>query len=242
MSSPRYNHREVIYVPGGEPDGPRFGIVLLISLALVAVSIALWMFWGGDNNPQNQPNAGPTSISATQAATPNSGVDETPQPSTKPSPAISPSASAALAKDAEKIELGDLVFVASVTDGDTIRVEYRGSNVPVRFIGVDTPEVANYGRPGECFGQESSKFTARSLQGKRVYLVRDGMQADRDTYGRLLRFVFLEDKTNFNELLVRKGFATFEGQYPIAPGFRQDLIEAEEVAVQKNKGIWKACS
>ena len=50
------------------------------------------------------------------------------------------------------------------------------------------------------------------LTGKTVFLVRDGLQDDRDRYGRLLRFVFLKNKSNVNEALVRGGFATYEEQ------------------------------
>ncbi len=79
------------------------------------------------------------------------------------------------------------------------------------------------------------------LNGKRVFLVRDGNQDDRDRYGRLLRFVFLKNKSNVNETLVRGGFATYEEQYPIAQPFRGELEEAESAAKEGDAGLWGGC-
>ena len=157
--------------------------------------------------------------------------DLTPEPT--PNPALPNS-----------IDLGPLYSVISVTDGDTIRVNYRGKSEPVRFIAINTPEVANYGRQGECFGEEASAFTKRALGGKKIHLVSDGMQDDRDRYGRLLRFIFLandDDETNFNETLVREGMATFEGRYPMIPEFRAALSVAQDQAMANHRGLWKAC-
>lgn len=137
-----------------------------------------------------------------------------------------------------KFDLGELVPVISVTDGDTLRVRYEGESQPVRLIGINTPESINR---TECFGPEASRFAKKALEGKRVYLVRDGMQADRDQYGRLLRFVFLEDKTNFNVTLVREGFAKYVRKYPVANPFRSELSSAQDFAWQENKGMWEAC-
>lgn len=159
------------------------------------------------------------------------------QPSETPS--IEPSSQASPESSLEpSIELGPLYDVLSVTDGDTFRVDYEGYSEPVRLIGIDTPESVNQ---TECFGPEASRFTKKALEGKRVYLVRDGMQDDRDRYGRLLRFVFLEDKSNFNVTLVREGFAEYMSKYPVADPFRSELSSAQDFASQNAKGMWKAC-
>lgn len=128
-----------------------------------------------------------------------------------------------------------------MTDGDTIRVNYGGVSEPVRFIGIDTPETRNPNTSVECFGPEASDFVARLLEGTTVFLVRDGAQADRDRYGRLLRFVYTSDGTNVNTLLVRKGYATFEDGYPIQDPFRKDLSRAESKARADDRGLWAAC-
>ena len=138
-------------------------------------------------------------------------------------------------------DLGPLYKVTRVTDGDTIRVDYGGMIEKVRLIAIDTPEVDWYGSRGDCFGDEAGKFTRQKLAGERVHLVRDGAQPDRDRNGRLLRFVVLEDGTNFNALLVSKGFATYESQYPVAEPFLSQLENASDAALASNAGLWSAC-
>ena len=51
--------------------------------------------------------------------------------------------------------------VTYVIDGDTVVVRL-GSDEPVhvRVIGIDTPEIAHYGRPGECFGIRAARADA----------------------------------------------------------------------------------
>lgn len=75
-----------------------------------------------------------------------------------------------------------------VTDGDTLRVRIDGVGVrSVRIIGIDTPE--KYGRR-ECGGELASASMRRLAPvGSRVRLVSDPTQAERDRYGRLLRYV-----------------------------------------------------
>ena len=78
----------------------------------------------------------------------------------------------------------EVAAVASITDGDTIRVILAdGSNVPVRLIGIDAPETA------DVLTAESTEFLASLLEGQEVYLVPD--ISDRDMYDRLLRYVYV---------------------------------------------------
>jgi len=144
-------------------------------------------------------------------------------------------------EDPVDIDLGPRYDVTKVTDGDTIRVNYNGSNEAVRLIAINTPEVDWYGGAGECFGDEAGSFAHDILAGEQVHLVRDGMQDDRDRYGRLLRFVFLSDGTNFNALMVEKGYATYESQYPVAEPFRTHLSDAQATAMRTNAGLLSAC-
>jgi micrococcal nuclease len=89
--------------------------------------------------------------------------------------------------------------VDRVVDGDTVELSGLGK---ARLIGIDTPEV--YGGV-ECYGREASAYAKRQLGGERVrYTVgRD----DRDRYGRLLVYLWLDDGRSFNALLVSRGFA-----------------------------------
>lgn len=90
---------------------------------------------------------------------------------------------------ADRITLRDrgvVVKVIRVVDGDTIEINraIRGENT-VRLIGVDTPEV--YGGK-EPYGPAASRFSTRSLEGRRVALRFDWGKKDR--YGRLLAYVW----------------------------------------------------
>ena len=95
--------------------------------------------------------------------------------------------------------------VVSITDGDTIRVQFGGREYPVRYIGMDTPET-HFGV--EPLGPEAADANARLVEGKQVVLEKDVSETDK--YGRLLRYVWLRDDSGWllvNLELVRLGFA-----------------------------------
>jgi micrococcal nuclease len=77
----------------------------------------------------------------------------------------------------------------------------------VRLIGVDTPEVAIFGRDPQCFGPEASGWTKDALQpGTRVRLEYDLNRTDR--YGRTLAYVYrLSDGLNLQVALLQLGLA-----------------------------------
>lgn len=128
--------------------------------------------------------------------------------------------------------------VTRVVDGDTAHVAYRGGDVTIRFIGVDTPETVAPGQPIECYGPESSAFTTRQLSGVRVRLEFD---VDRiDPYGRTLAYLWMPDGSMFNETLVRDGFATV-ATYPPDTRYVVRFQAAQREARAANRGLWGAC-
>lgn len=85
--------------------------------------------------------------------------------------------------------------VVKVVDGDTIVIRYKNLKTDkVRLIGVDTPESVapiESGKINTEEGRQASEFTKGILKkGTTVYLESD--EGDRDTYGRALRYVWLE--------------------------------------------------
>jgi micrococcal nuclease len=129
------------------------------------------------------------------------------------------------------------VRLIKVTDGDTIRVVYRGREERVRLIGVDTPEVPWYGGSGECFGVEAARYAKRRLEG---HLLRLELGADRrDQYGRLLAYVYVDDEL-FNLTLVRLGYAAAD---PVSPNtrFAPLFAQAEARARATEAGLWFRC-
>lgn len=134
--------------------------------------------------------------------------------------------------------------VTKVVDGDTVKVMIDGKIETIRLLGIDTPEVVDPRKPVQCFGKRASEKTKALLTGKSVLLESDPTQGDRDRYGRLLRYIYLEDGTLINDVLVRQGFA-HEYTYQSKPyKYQQQFIDAEREAREQKKGLWAdgACS
>lgn len=95
--------------------------------------------------------------------------------------------------------------VTRVVDGDTIVATVNGRSEKIRLIGVNTPESVHPNKSKNTEeGRQASAFTKEQLQGKEVLLEFDVQQ--RDKYGRLLAYVYLNNKM-FNETLLEKGYA-----------------------------------
>ena len=129
-----------------------------------------------------------------------------------------------------------LYSVSAVIDGDTITVSMDGKDERIRLLGIDTPETDPTYNRIECFGAEATTETKAKLLGKSVRIETDPSQATRDKYNRLLAYVFL-DGQNFNEYLVRNGFAkeyTYAGAYKYQKEFRK----AAAIAKSSERGLW----
>lgn len=119
-------------------------------------------------------------------------------------------------------------MVTQVIDGDTIIIEggYR-----VRYIGIDTPEI----HPEvEAFGMEAWQANRRLVEGKEVRL--EGDLSETDKYGRLLRYVYVND-IFVNAELVRQGLAKANA-YPPDIKYQNYLEDLETEARQAGRGIW----
>jgi len=125
--------------------------------------------------------------------------------------------------------------VQRVSDGDTFVATVQGRRERVRVIGVDTPESVDPNRPDEPYGQEASDFAKHYLDGETVRLAGDA--EPRDRYGRMLAYVWLEDGTFWNALLVAEGYAqqlTIPPNVTYADLFRRLAREAR----QHDRGLW----
>lgn len=128
--------------------------------------------------------------------------------------------------------------VVHVVDGDTLDVEIDGKKERIRLIGIDTPEVVDPRKPVQCFGREASNKAKEILTDRLVKLEGDPTQSDRDKYGRLLRYIYLEDGTFFNKFMIVEGFA-HEYTYHSNPyKYQEEFIQAERQAREQNKGLW----
>jgi micrococcal nuclease len=128
--------------------------------------------------------------------------------------------------------------VVKVVDGDTIDVDIDGQVKRVRIIGINTPEVVDLRREVECFGKQASEKAKNILQKKKVRLEKDPTQGEADKYGRLLRFVFLEDGTDFGLLMIKEGYA-YEYTYNLPYKYQQQYKNAQKEAQENKKGLWE---
>ena len=131
-----------------------------------------------------------------------------------------------------------------VTDGDTVKVKINDENFIVRLIGIDTPETKDPRKAVQCFGQEASAYTKKILLNQNIILESDSVTQNKDKYGRLLRYIFLSNGTNFNHQLIAAGYAyeyTYKSQLY---RYRDDFKQAQKYARENKLGLWSdsACA
>lgn len=100
----------------------------------------------------------------------------------------------------------EAVEVVRVIDGDTLIVERDGAEERVRVLGIDAPEVARDGSPGEPCADEATALTERLTGGGEVEVITDPSQSETDRYGRTLAYVEAGGQDVSAELL-REGLA-----------------------------------
>jgi len=120
-------------------------------------------------------------------------------------------------------------MVIQVIDGDTIIIDggYR-----VRYIGIDTPEIYP---ETEAFGIEAWQANCELVEGKEVRLEKDVSETDK--YGRLLRYVYVDDDVLVNAELVKQGLAQAKA-YPPDTKYQDYLEEVEAEARGAGRGMW----
>jgi endonuclease YncB( thermonuclease family) len=124
--------------------------------------------------------------------------------------------------------------VASITDGDTLRVIVDGTNEPVRLLEVDAPET-----DGGCGADRATEFVRRFVPpGSTVWLEAD--LSDRDRYGRLLRYVWRDDGELLNERLIAAGWAEAK-LYEPDDGRWDTMRRAQQAARDARAGMWEQC-
>ncbi|GBD24629.1 Thermonuclease [bacterium HR29] len=201
--------------------------------ALFAVAATLVAILAAACTPPTSGDGEPTA--ASKAATTARSATPTPPPTS--SPALTPTATpyarpvrGALPSECEPAQL------LRVIDGDTIAVVVGGQSETVRLIGVDAPELHHPTRGAEPYGAEAAAYLARLLAGQRFCLERD--ISERDRYGRLLRYVWLEDGTLVNEALVAAGMAMVVTYPPDVKYAASRFLPAQTAAREAGRGLW----
>jgi endonuclease YncB( thermonuclease family) len=128
--------------------------------------------------------------------------------------------------------------VTEIIDGDTFKANIDGNIETIRIVGIEAPETKHPSRPVECLGEEATQKLAELIRGKNIALETDETQSNRDRYGRLLRFIFLEDGTDVGLELIKQGYAN-ESLYSSTPHkYHRDYVYAESEAKRQNLGLW----
>lgn len=129
----------------------------------------------------------------------------------------------------------NLYQVTRVIDGDTIQIE---GGKTVRYIGIDTPETKDPRKPVQCFGNEAYQRNKQLVEGKKVKLEKDISETDK--YGRLLRYIYLQDGAFVNNILVLEGYA-HSSSYPPDIKYQEIFKKSQQEASANNRGLWAGC-
>ena len=125
--------------------------------------------------------------------------------------------------------------VASIIDGDTIRVHIGDIDEIVRLLEIDAPEAS-----GGCGAMQATGAVGDLVPpGSTVWLERD--VEDRDRYGRLLRYVWRDDAALLNERLIEAGWAEAKLFLPNDRRWAA-MRRAQQVARDAGAGIWRLCA
>ena len=120
--------------------------------------------------------------------------------------------------------------VTRIVDGDTVDIETLfGDRETVRLIGINTPE------SGECFSEEATVALGALLSDEVITMTAD--VSDRDQYGRLLRYLWLDRGVFVNEIMVRGGYAQAR-DYPPDSLYAAEMVAAQQSARADAVGIW----
>lgn len=138
--------------------------------------------------------------------------------------------------------------VLSVTDGDTIRVIFRGLEEPVRLLYIDTPESRDsHHGPATREGVIAKETVEQWLpRGSRVTLWTPHPDFRRDLYKRLLAVVLFEadGEDSVQRRLITNGLSVYSQKFnklempPDHAWLHQDLLQCQETARTAMRGFW----
>lgn len=131
-----------------------------------------------------------------------------------------------ISKEKPPAEPKPTLTVTRIIDGDTFVLS---NGEKVRLIGIDTPE------RGQPYFEEATKALERLVMNKQVSLKKD--VTERDRYGRLLYYVYVND-VFVNLELVKQGLAKSYAYPPDTEN--QNWFDVVQTQAQNQKlGIWK---
>ncbi|EMT46570.1 MULTISPECIES: thermonuclease family protein [Anoxybacillus] len=129
-------------------------------------------------------------------------------------------------------------FVATVqhvVDGDTVKIRKDGELVTVRLLNIDTPETY---REKQAYGEEAKQFAKDVLLHQRVIVELSEKPSPYDRYGRLLAYIWIDEQTLYQELIVKEGLARVAYVFEPDTKYVERLYRAQEQAKKAKKRIW----
>ena len=125
--------------------------------------------------------------------------------------------------------------VTKVVDGDTLHVMISGKKETIRLLLVDTPETVHPSKQVQPFGPEASNYMKETLSGEEIQ-VELGL-GERDKYGRILAYVYLDDQM-INKLLLEKGLARVAYVFEPNTKYIDEFYDIQKQAQNEELGIW----
>ncbi|MBB3109616.1 micrococcal nuclease [Paenibacillus phyllosphaerae] len=125
--------------------------------------------------------------------------------------------------------------VIKVVDSDTIKVKMGNTEETVRMLLIDGPETVHPSKPVQPFGPEASDFAKKTLSNQTVQLELD--VSERDKYGRLLAYVWIDDRM-FNEMALERGLVRVAYVYAPNVKYVDQFRNIQKKAQQQGIGIW----
>jgi micrococcal nuclease len=140
---------------------------------------------------------------------------------------------AALGTDCATEHIDEYARITKVYDGDTLRLD---DGRKLRFIGINTPELAHDDKPGEPLAQEARyRLTQLIPPGSQIGLVYGKQRKDR--HRRTLAHVFTPNGFNVSSALIKEGLA-FAIVVPPNDRYVECYFSAEQQARMQSRGIW----
>lgn len=128
--------------------------------------------------------------------------------------------------------------VKKFVDGDTFWIDDgSATGIKIRLIGMDTPEPRNTKKKKKHpMGKLVSDYVKTYLSGKKLRFELD--IKERDPYGRVLAYVFLEDGSFLNKQLLKMGYANL---MTVPPNIKyvDDFVKAQTEARSNHRGLWR---
>lgn len=142
--------------------------------------------------------------------------------------------------------------VLKIVDGDTIDVVIDRNIYRIRLLGVDCPETTvEHNKPYEYdsitnltylteWGLKAKEFAEAVLDHKIVYVEFDELAGLKGYYGRYLAYIYLENGSDFNAMLLKNGLARVytEGTFKK----ESEYIQYENFAKTNKIGLWNYSS